>query len=35
MVFVEFYLQSVSLDGMNIDEARDYLKEKMLQNTII
>jgi len=32
---IEFYLQSVSLDGMNIDEARDYLKEKMLQNTII
>ncbi len=32
---VEFYLQSVSLEGMNIDEARDYLSTKMLENTIL
>jgi len=32
---MEFYLQSVSIDGMNIEEAREYLKAKMLENTII
>ncbi len=32
---VEFYLQSVSLEGMNIDEARKYLHSKMLENTIL
>ncbi len=31
---VDFYLQSISLDGMELDEAKEYLLNKMLQNTI-
>ena len=32
---IDFYLQSISLDGMELDEAKEYLKDKMLENTII
>jgi len=31
---VDFYLQSVSLEGMDFEEAKEYLQEKMLENTI-
>ena len=31
---VDFYLQSISLDGMELNEAKEYLLNKMLQNTI-
>ena len=31
---VDFYIQSISLDGMELDEAREYLLEKMLEHTI-
>ena len=31
---VDFYLQSVSLKGMELDEAKEYLLNKMLENTI-
>ena len=31
---VDFYLQSISLEGMALDEAKEYLLNKMLQNTI-
>jgi len=31
---VDFYLQSVSLDGMELNEAKEYLLNKMLENTI-
>jgi len=31
---VDFYLQSVSLEGMELDEAKEYLLNKMLENTI-
>ena len=31
---VNFYLQSLSLEGMNLEEAKVYLQEKMLENTI-
>ena len=31
---VDFYLQSVSLEGMELDEAKVYLKTKMLEHTI-
>jgi len=31
---VDFYLQSVSLEGMEFDEAKKYLLSKMLENTI-
>ena len=31
---VDFYLQSISLEGMELDEAKEYLLNKMLENTI-
>ena len=31
---IDFYIQSISLEGMNLKEAKDYLKEKMLEHTI-
>jgi len=31
---VDFYLRSLSLEGMNLEEAKVYLQEKMLENTI-
>jgi len=32
---VDFYMQSISLEGMELEEAKVYLKEKMLENTIM
>jgi lysophospholipid acyltransferase (LPLAT)-like uncharacterized protein len=32
---IDFYIQSISLEGMNLEEAKDYLKEKMLEHTIL
>jgi len=32
---VDFYLQSISLEGMELDEARKYLSAKMLEHTIL
>jgi lysophospholipid acyltransferase (LPLAT)-like uncharacterized protein len=32
---VDFYMQSVSLEGLEMDEAREYLLAKMLKNTIV
>ena len=32
---VDFYLQSVSLEGMELNEAKEYLLNKMLENTIV
>ncbi len=32
---VDFYLQSVSLKGLEFEEAKEYLRDKMLENTII
>ena len=31
---VDFYIQSISLEGMELDEAREYLLSKMLEHTI-
>jgi len=31
---VDFYIQSISLEGMRLDEAKSYLSEKMLEHTI-
>jgi lysophospholipid acyltransferase (LPLAT)-like uncharacterized protein len=31
---VDFYMQSISLEGMELEEAKVYLSEKMLDNTI-
>ena len=31
---VDFYLQSISLEGMELDEAKEYLLGKMLEHTI-
>jgi len=31
---IDFYIQSVSLKGMNHEEAKAYLSERMLENTI-
>jgi len=31
---VDFYIQSLSLKGMDLEEAKIYLSEKMLENTI-
>jgi len=31
---VDFYLQSISLEGMELDEAREFLRNKMLENTV-
>lgn len=32
---VEFYMQSISLEGMEIEEAKEYLSSKMLEHTIV
>ena len=32
---IEFYMQSISLDGMDIESARAYLSEKMMEHTIV
>ncbi len=32
---VDFYTQSISLEGMDLAEAKTYLKNKMLENTIL
>ena len=32
---VDFYIQSISLEGLSLEEAKVYLKEKMLENTIL
>ncbi len=32
---VDFYLQSISLEGLEFNEAKEYLKSKMLENSII
>jgi lysophospholipid acyltransferase (LPLAT)-like uncharacterized protein len=32
---VDFYIQSLSLEGMDLKEAKNYLSEKMLENTIL
>lgn len=32
---IDFYMQSISLDGLSLEEARDLLLEKMLEHTII
>ena len=32
---IDFYMQSISLEGMDLEEARTYLFEKMMENTII
>jgi len=32
---VEFYMQSISLEGMEIEEAKKYLSTKMLEHTIV
>ena len=32
---VDFYLQSVSLGGMDFEEAKSYLSERMLEHTIL
>ena len=31
---IDFYMQSISLEGMGLEEAKIYLLEKMLENTI-
>jgi lysophospholipid acyltransferase (LPLAT)-like uncharacterized protein len=31
---IDFYLQSVSLEGMELDEARDFLRSKMLEHAL-
>lgn len=31
---IDFYMQSLSLDGLSMEEARELLLEKMLENTI-
>ena len=31
---VDFYLQSICLEGMELNEAKEYLSRKMLENTI-
>jgi len=32
---VDFYIQSISLEGMELDEARNHLRDAMLEHTII
>jgi lysophospholipid acyltransferase (LPLAT)-like uncharacterized protein len=32
---IEFYIQSLSLEGMDLEEAKVFLREKMLEHTII
>lgn len=31
---IDFYLQSVSLEGLELDEARDFLRNKMLEHAL-
>ena len=31
---VDFYIESISLEGMELNEARNYLRDKMLVNTV-
>ena len=31
---IDFYVQSISLEGMTLEEAKVFLKEKMLEHTI-
>lgn len=31
---IEFYIQSISLEGMELDEARKFLSDKMLEHTV-
>ena len=31
---IEFYIQSISLEGMELDEARKFLSNKMLEHTV-
>jgi len=31
---IDFYLENVSLEGMDLDEAKIYLREKMMEHTI-
>jgi len=31
---IDFYIQSISLEGMELEEAKIYLQKKMLENTI-
>jgi len=32
---MDFYMQSISLEGMELEVAKEYLREKMLENTIM
>lgn len=32
---IDFYIQSISLEGMNLEEAKVYLEERMLEHTIV
>lgn len=32
---IDFYIQSISFEGMDLEEAKQYLSEKMLENTIL
>ncbi len=32
---IDFYIQSLSLDGMDLETAKAHLREKMLENTIL
>jgi lysophospholipid acyltransferase (LPLAT)-like uncharacterized protein len=32
---IDFYIQSLSLEGMDLDEAKVYLREKMMKHTIV
>jgi lysophospholipid acyltransferase (LPLAT)-like uncharacterized protein len=32
---VDFYIQSISLEGMDLEEAREYLRGAMLEHTIV
>lgn len=32
---IDFYIQSLSLEGMDLDEAKVYLHEKMMKHTIV
>ena len=31
---IDFYMQSISLDGMELEVAKEYLTSKMLEHTI-
>ncbi len=32
---IDFYMQSLSIEGMDVEQAGQYLREKMLQHTIV